>query len=87
MTDPEITLKKMKNQSKVTNEKMATHLRSVRLDQNHTMRSLASILGTSHSFIGKIEQQGRRMDVGEFIHYCKALEKDPAVEIQAIMDL
>jgi hypothetical protein len=74
MTDPEITLKKMKNQSKVTNEKMATHLRSVRLDQNHTMRSLASILGTSHSFI-------------EFIHYCKALEKDPAVEIQAIMDL
>ena len=41
------------------------------------MRSLAEVLGTPHSFVGKIENQERRLDVVEFIRYCQALEIDP----------
>ena len=41
------------------------------------MRSLAQVLGTPHSFIGKIENQERRLDVVEFVRYCTALEVDP----------
>lgn len=41
------------------------------------MRSLAQVLGTPHSFIGKIENQERRLDVIEFLRYCDALEVDP----------
>jgi DNA-binding transcriptional regulator YiaG len=79
--------KAMKNDAKLTNEKMATHLKQIRDQENLTMRSLAERIGTPHSFVGKIEQQGRRMDVGEFIHYCKAMQRDPTVELQAIMEL
>lgn len=77
----------MKHDAKMTNEKMATYLKQIRNDENYTMRALADVLGTPHSFIGKIEQQGRRLDVGEFIHYCKAMKRDPAVVLQAIMGL
>ena len=56
---------------------MAGHLRGLRLDKKLTMRKLADEIQTAHSFIGKIEKQDRRMDVGEFILYCEAMECDP----------
>ncbi len=49
------------------------------------MRSLAQIIGTPHSFIGKIENQERRLDVVEFVRYCNALEVDPT-EGLALLD-
>ncbi|WP_199610956.1 helix-turn-helix domain-containing protein [Flocculibacter collagenilyticus] len=52
-------------------------LKDKRQEKGHTMRSLAEILGTPHSFVGKIENQERRLDVVEFIRYCNALEIDP----------
>ncbi|NQZ06165.1 MAG: helix-turn-helix transcriptional regulator [Algicola sp.] len=66
---------------------MAVHLKELRQEENLTMRALADILGTPHSFIGKIEQQGRRLDVAEFIIYCRAMEKDPVAVFQNIVDL
>jgi transcriptional regulator with XRE-family HTH domain len=77
----------MKTQAKQTNEKMAVYLIEQRKNANYTMRALADELGIAHSFIGKIEQQNRRMDVGEFIFYCQTLKKDPAVALQEIMAL
>ena len=46
----------MKEAAKQTNEKMAVYLKTLRQDENYTMRALAEILETPHSFIGKIEQ-------------------------------
>ena len=77
----------MKEKAKQINKKMAQHLKMLRLDDKYTMRQLASIIGTPHSFIGKIEQQGRRLDVGEFIEYCRAMGKDPVVELKTIASL
>ncbi len=38
-----------------------------------TIRELAAELEVSHSFVGKVEQGERRLDVMEFVSYCRAL--------------
>lgn len=43
-----------------------------------TMRELAEKLDAPHSFVGKTEQGERRLDVVEYVRYCKALGVDPA---------
>ena len=74
----------LKVKAKATNEVLATYLKRQRQYGNHTMRTLAEVMGTPHSFVGKIEKQSRRLDVGEFIEYTRALEKDP---VQAFEEL
>ena len=59
------------------NSRLTQWLKVKRQEKGHTMRSLALVLGTPHSFVGKIENQERRLDVVEFIRYCQALEIDP----------
>jgi hypothetical protein len=59
------------------NAKLVGWLIKKRKEKGHTIRSLAQILGTPHSFIGIIENQERCLDVVEFIRYCFALEVDP----------
>lgn len=59
------------------NSRLTQWLKVKRQEKGHTMRSLAQVLGTPYSFVGKIENQERRLDVVEFIRYCQALEIDP----------
>ena len=59
------------------NTRLTQWLKGKRQERGHTMRSLAQVLGTPHSFVGKIENQERRLDVIEFIRYCNALDIDP----------
>lgn len=66
-----------KLQAATINEELSKQLKEARTEERYTMRALADKLGTPHSFIGKTEQQNRRLDVGEFIQYCRALEVDP----------
>lgn len=66
-----------KSIAKKLNAKMSEELKSNRKEQRYTMWALADKLGTPHSFIGKTEQENRRLDVGEFIQYCRALEVNP----------
>ncbi|WP_010606090.1 helix-turn-helix domain-containing protein, partial [Pseudoalteromonas maricaloris] len=49
-----------KTVSSEENGKLTKWLKSKRHEKGHTMRSLAQVLGTPHSFIGKIENQERR---------------------------
>lgn len=42
-----------------------------------TLRELAVLLGESTAVIGKIETGERRLDVFEFVQYCRAVELDP----------
>ena len=76
-----------KTKAKIQNERMADHLRTIRLQERFTMRSLAKELGTPHSFVGKLEQQSRRLDVGEFTLYCQALGKDPVEVLKQVIRL
>lgn len=68
------------------NIKLTSWLKDKRKEKGHTMRSLAQLIGTPHSFIGKIEHQERRLDVVEFVRYCQALEIDPSEGIEMIMN-
>lgn len=65
------------DKAKSKHQKMSKHLREVRKANGLTMRTLSQKLGTPHSFIGKIENQDRRLDIAEFIFYCQGLDRDP----------
>lgn len=66
------------------NERLIAWLKEKRKSQGLSMRDLASRLDVSHSFVGKVEQQERRLDVVEYIQYCKALEISPAEGLKIV---
>ena len=49
-----------------------------------TQRGLAKKLDSVHSLVGKIEKGERRLDVVEFITYCKGMDADPCEYINLI---
>ena len=58
-------------------QKLLEWLKSARNKQGLSMRDLAVKLDEPHSFVGKIETAERRLDVREYVEYCKALKLDP----------
>ncbi|MGI2133527.1 helix-turn-helix domain-containing protein [Shewanella baltica] len=56
-------------------------LKAARIDRGLTMRDLASKLGVPHSYVGKIEQCERKLDVLEYVEYCRALGLDPSTGV------
>ncbi|RPH24151.1 XRE family transcriptional regulator [Buttiauxella warmboldiae] len=55
-----------------------TALRSARRDKGMTQAQLAKALGKPQSFIAKVENGERRLDVIEFAHIAHLLSLDPA---------
>ncbi|MEI6808769.1 MAG: helix-turn-helix transcriptional regulator [bacterium] len=51
-------------------------LRDQRKLKGHTMRDLAKRLKVHHSWIGRIEQGERRLDIVEFARLCNAIGCD-----------
>lgn len=51
------------------------------------MRDLATKLGVPHSFVGKVEQCERRLDLVEFIQYCDCLGVKPEDGIKVVQGL
>lgn len=68
------------------NRLLTKWLKQKRNEQNLTMRDLAGRLDVQHTFVSKIEQGERRLDLIEFIRYCKALDADPEEGIRFIKD-
>lgn len=54
--------------------KLIEWLKSVRAERGLTMRELAAKLDVPHSYVGKVEQYERKLDILEYVHYCIALE-------------
>lgn len=69
-----------------TNEMHAlTHwLKSERKQQHLSMRALAERMGKPHSYIQKIEQGERRLDVVEYVWYCNTLGINPQTGLDLI---
>jgi transcriptional regulator with XRE-family HTH domain len=59
-------------------EALSAVLIQARVDAKLTQRELASKLNRLHTFVSKIETEGRRIDVIEFIELARALGVDPA---------
>ncbi|MAM70796.1 MAG: transcriptional regulator [Gammaproteobacteria bacterium] len=60
-------------------------LRQSREDQGLSMRAFGKILGKPHSYVGKVEQGERRLDVIEYIEYCNCLGISPEVGIKLLL--
>ena len=66
------------------NERLAAWLKAQRESRGLTMRELAARMALPHSFIGKVEQRERRLDVIEYLHYCQALGVSPIEGLLAV---
>ncbi|EKK5221829.1 helix-turn-helix transcriptional regulator [Cronobacter sakazakii] len=60
-------------------------LRSVRIDRGITQSQLAKSLGKPQSFVAKVENGERRLDVIEFAAIARLLSLDPAEILNEIM--
>lgn len=69
------------------NEILLQWLKKERQKKGFSMRKLAEKLNRPHSFISKVEQGERRLDVIEYIDYCGALGIDPIYGIKAICSI
>jgi transcriptional regulator with XRE-family HTH domain len=52
-------------------------LRKARESRGLSMRDMAQLIDQPHSWIGKIETAERRLDVLEYVRYCRALGLKP----------
>ncbi|XID74655.1 helix-turn-helix domain-containing protein [Alkanindiges sp. WGS2144] len=59
-------------------------LKTQRKAQNLSMRHLAERMDKPHSFVQKVEQGERRLDVVEYVWYCAALGINPKMGIDLI---
>jgi len=65
-------------------DRLVAWLKDQREERGLTMRDLALLLSVPHSFIGKVEQAERRLDVVEFLTYCEALNVSPVDGLKVI---
>ncbi|WP_413479582.1 helix-turn-helix domain-containing protein [Vibrio hibernica] len=57
--------------------KLIEWLKEARAERGLTMRELAVELDVPHSYVGKVEQCERKLDVLEYVQYCEALKVSP----------
>jgi transcriptional regulator with XRE-family HTH domain len=57
--------------------KLLDWLRQKRQEKQLTMRQLGKKMGIHHSWVGKVEQGERRLDIVEYLRICDALGIDP----------
>ncbi len=58
-------------------EKLRAWLKQRREDSSLTLRQASKELGRHHSVVGKMEQERRKIEILEFVNYCKVLGADP----------
>lgn len=68
------------------NKFLVEHLKSLRQAQNLSMRDVVSGLNMPHTIVGKVENMERRLDVIEFIDYCRAINANPVEIFKMLVD-
>ena len=62
-------------------------LKQERESQQLSMRALAERMDKSHSYIQKVEQGERRLDVVEYVWYCRSLKIEPQIGLDLIQQV
>lgn len=60
-------------------------LRGKREEKGLTLRQVGTALGCPHTFISKVENSERRIDVVEYVTYCKAIGIDMEEGLKIIL--
>jgi len=68
----------------VAYQELIAWLKSCREKKGLSMRELAILLDVSHSWVAKVEQLERRLDILEYVRLCKCLRVDPEKGIKRI---
>ena len=83
-----LKLERMRNIRLSVHSAEHTYLRQLlirrRLDLGLSQRALAERMNVVHSFVGKVETGDRRLDIFEFIDYCRALNWQPEEVLQSL---
>lgn len=64
---------------------LVQYLKAVRLEADLTMRDLGALIDEPHTFVHKIEALERKLDVYEYVQYCKALNLDPEIGMKILI--
>lgn len=56
----------------------------LRKNSGLTQSELAKVIGVDQSFISKVERGERRLDIVEFLFYCRALKISPSEIIETL---
>lgn len=62
-------------------------LKQERETQQLSMRALAERMDKPHSYVQKVEQGERRLDVVEYVWYCRSLKLDPQYGLSLIQQI
>jgi transcriptional regulator with XRE-family HTH domain len=65
---------------------LTQYLKRQRQEQGLTMREIGERMNGPHSFVGKIENNERRIDIVEYAKYCQLLGIDAMVGFQLVME-
>jgi transcriptional regulator with XRE-family HTH domain len=68
-----------------TRDALRNWLRTNRTAKNLPMRTIASRLGVSHSWVAKTENGERRLEIVDFVNLCFALGLDPTKGLALII--
>jgi transcriptional regulator with XRE-family HTH domain len=66
----------MKSPSTLRYQELLKWLKHERIEQGLTMRELGALIDKPFQFVSKVETGNRKLDVYEYIQYCKALGVD-----------
>ena len=74
----------IKSTSSAKYQQLLKWLKEERQESELSMRDVAALIDEPHQFIAKIESGERRLDVYEYVQYCRALEIDPSVGLEIL---
>jgi transcriptional regulator with XRE-family HTH domain len=66
-------------------DKLRLWLKSARQARELSLRDVAEITGVHYSVYAKMEHARRRIDIVEFVEYCKVLEVDPLEGLKEVI--
>jgi transcriptional regulator with XRE-family HTH domain len=65
---------------------LTKHLKRQRQEKGLTMREIGDLMNGPHSFVGKVENNERRLDVVEYAKYCLLLGIDAIAGFAIVME-
>lgn len=68
-----------------TRDALRNWLRTNRTARNLPLRTIASRLGVSHSWVAKTENGERRLEIVDFVNLCFALGVDPSKGLDLVI--
>lgn len=66
-------------------DKLRAWMKQRREESGLSLREAAKVMGRHHSVLGKMEQDRRKIEILEFVSYCKVIGADPHEGIELLV--